>query len=445
MHGCTSETREASQQPHCPLGKMEVSTGKKGRTDSQRPAAAAAAALAERLLIVRACPEQSGGANALSTESVASVTIALCCCCRRRGLCIALTAHISSFGMSDTVGGGSGGGGGASTGGGSDSGKDRGKDRGKKRKQYQPGGANKKSKHGAAVDLNKGITGYLVTCEQGKEQHCQREVIAWLTHYADLLYPSSEETDDSGDAVADGAEVADDRPSVSNALAAELAELKQQQRQPRSSKARFVSLDTGVRGIVFIHSRHTAVDHIALLYRMMTDITSTKRLYTRYTIRIHPLHRTCFSRPDDLYAIAQPLLASLLPALPTRQQPQQPTQPATPRTFSIQLNKRGNHALFDRNNVITKLASMWERGWTVDLDEPSVVCVVEVCGRMAGIGLVERWHEFNKFNVRALGEEVYRNGQSGEKIEATLIGKDEADESVGVEVNDESEVKGAGL
>ena len=314
--------------------------------------------------------------------------------------------------------GGGGGGGGA--------------DKSKKRKQYQAGATNKRSKHGAAADLNKGISGYLVTCEQGKEQQCQREVIAWLTHYADTMYPPEQSEAAEGEE-----EVKDERPSVSSALAAELAELKQQQRQPRTSKARFAALDSGVRGIVFVHSRDTAVDHIRLLYRMLTELTATKRLHTRYTIRMHPLHRTCFSRSDDLYAIAQPLLASLLPALPTPP-PQPQSQPhAAHRTFSIQLNKRGNHALFERNEVIGKLASMWERGWTVDLDSPSVVCIVEVCGRMAGVGLVERWHEFQKFNVRALGEAVYRDGQSVGKGETVAAGQDESDVGTSAE-NDES-------
>ena len=331
--------------------------------------------------------------------------------------------------MSDAAGGNEGGGGNKSAG------------KGKKRKQYQAGGTNKKSRHGAAVDLNKGIAGYLVTCDQGKEQQCQREVIAWLTHYADTLYPTSTET-----AVADEAEVkAEERQSVGSALAAELAELKQQQRQPRSSKARFTSLDTGVRGIVFIHSRDSAVDHIQLLYTMLTDLTHTRQLHTRYTIRMHPLHRTCFSRPDDLYDIAQPLLASLLPALPTLPTPHadSPTQPpsARHRTFSIQLNKRGNHSLFDRNEVIGKLASLWQPGWTVDLEQPALVCLVEVCGRMAGIGLVERWQEFQKFNVRAMGEAVYRDAQGGGKSEVDRTEKAASDQSAKEEPSDENEVK----
>ena len=333
--------------------------------------------------------------------------------------------------MSDAVVGNGGGGGGVANGDGSG----KGAHKGKKRKQYQTGGASKKSKHGAAVDLNKGITGYLVTCDQGKEQQCQREVIAWLTHYADTMYPAGNE------AVAEEAAASEDRPSVSSALAAELAELKQQQRQPRSSKARFAALDTGVRGIVFVHSRDTAVDHLQLLYSMLADIAATKRLHTRYTIRMHPLHRTCFSRPDDLYTTAQPILATLLPTLPTPPTTT-PAGPATAahRTFSIQLNKRGSNAQFDRNEVITKLASMWERGWTVDLDEPAVVCLVEVCGRMAGIGVVERWQEFHKFNVRALGEVVYRDGESRPQGGTTVTGEKETDEP-SKDVSGQDEVK----
>ena len=316
--------------------------------------------------------------------------------------CTPLRGVIESFAMSDAAGGIGGAGGGI---GGKSS-----DDKDKKRKQYQSGGANKRSKHGAAVDLNKGITGYLITCEQGKEQQCQREVVAWLTHYADMLYPVKAEAVDTADV--HEAEAKDEPQSVSSALAAELAELKQQRRQPRTSKARFAPLDTGVRGIVFVHSRDAAVDHLQLLYRMLADITATKRLHTRYTIRIHPLHKTCFSRPEDLYTTAQPLLSALLPALPT---PPQPSQPAPSRTFSIQLTKRGNHAQFDRDDTIRQLAGMWERGWVVDLDGASVVCVVEVCGRMAGVGLVERWKEFMKFNVRALGEAVYRDGEEGKR------------------------------
>ena len=280
---------------------------------------------------------------------------------------------------------------------------------------------------------------------RARSRQCQREVIAWLTHYADTMYPTSDDTTDADDA-AGGADAADERTSVSNALAAELAELKQQRHQPRKSRARFVALDTGVRGIVFVHSRSAAIDHLQLLYRMLADITITKRLHTRYTIRIHPLHRTCFSRPEDLYATATPLLAQLLPTLPTpqptatAQQQQQPT--AAERTFSIQLNKRGSHALFDRDAVIKQLASQWVKGWSVDLDEPAVVCVVEVCGRMAGIGVVERWQEFRKFNVRALGESVYRDGKDDGKIVAGVTEEVASGEKTDTQqVDDEVEAK----
>ena len=283
-----------------------------------------------------------------------------------------------------------------------------------KRKQFGNGGAGGKRSKYAAVDLTKGLRGYLITCDSGKEQHCQREVIAWLSTNADRLYPAPSQQQQPTDAADDGAEqkVSEDvededassasRPSVGSALEAELAELKAQQRQPRRKGGgeRFAGVDTGIRGVVFVHCRDDAVEHVQLLYSMLDDVSRTHRLYTRYTIRMHPLLRTCFSRLSDILAALTPILRQRTPAL---------AADSPPRTFAIVFNKRGQHEQLHRAEVIQAVAKEVGSGWKVDLDEPQLVVLIEVATRMTGVGVVERWGELHKFNVRAMAEEGYKD------------------------------------
>ena len=130
-----------------------------------------------------------------------------------------------------------------------------------KRRQYFSGGSSssaggKRHKQtAAAIDITKGLRGFVVTCGQGKELQCQREVIAWLTDYADRLYPQQraerkdEQAEEAREEEAAGALKA---ASVGSALQAELSELQREQRQPRTTSARFAGTDSGVRGAVFI-------------------------------------------------------------------------------------------------------------------------------------------------------------------------------------------------
>ena len=279
-----------------------------------------------------------------------------------------------------------------------------------KRKQFASGGSAAKRSKFASVDLTKGLRGYLITCDSGKEHLCQREVIAWLTNYADRLYPpqpqplggaaGEAEQGKAGKGGADDDGPAAVRASVGSALEAELAELKAQQRQPRRGGGeRFAAVESTIRGVVFIHSRDEAVDHVQLLYSMLDDVTRTHRLYTRYTIRIHPLLSTCFSRLTELMALLTPILRQRTPPLPPD---------APPRTFAVVFHKRGHHEQLHRAEVIEAVAKEVGSGWKVNLDEPQVVVLVEVATRMAGVGVVERWGELHKFNVRAMAEEGYK-------------------------------------
>jgi hypothetical protein len=68
------------------------------------------------------------------------------------------------------------------------------------------------------------------------------------------------------------------------------------------------------------------------------------------------------------------------------------------------MNKRTCNDALQRADVIEAVVSRVGAGWTVDLDEPQVVVLVEVATRMAGVGILQRWQELHKFNVRALAE-----------------------------------------
>ena len=154
-------------------------------------------------------------------------------------------------------------------------------------------------------------------------------------------------------------------------------------------------------------SRSPAVDHVSLLYALLEDVHRTRRLRTRYTIRIHPLLKTCFSRLEELSDVLAGLLPLHLPPLP----------PSERRSFAVVVNKRGQHELLHRGAVIECVVAKVGSGWFVDLEAPDVVVLVEVATRMAGVGIVERWQHFHRFNVRAMAEEGYKEQSTGASTE----------------------------
>jgi len=125
----------------------------------------------------------------------------------------------------------------------------------------------------------------------------------------------------------------------------------------------------------------------AMLKQMLAD--QVKR--SRFSARLLPLTRTCFSDSEDLKTLAPPILAKGF------------EQVSPSASYAVVLQRRvGDNARMDRDTVIKAIASLVPSSHTVDLVNPDVVILIEVIGRTTGISVINDWIGLQKYSIRAI-------------------------------------------
>lgn len=141
---------------------------------------------------------------------------------------------------------------------------------------------------------------------------------------ANSLYGPVADKSEEGVAPEEGGENGgeeDKQVSVSDALEAELRELrdegrggggKDKQKNKTKSKERFLRLQDSRmgRGIVFVKVRDKAVDPCHLVPHMLRTAVETGDFRTRFSVRMFPLARSCYSSMEDLESTARTILTA---------------------------------------------------------------------------------------------------------------------------------------
>ncbi|GAB2226769.1 hypothetical protein Droror1_Dr00008559 [Drosera rotundifolia] len=174
--------------------------------------------------------------------------------------------------------------------------------------------------------------------------------------------------------------------SVDKLIEAELEELADK------SKRLFGKCDSGCNGVVFIHMRKRDGDPgpKEIVQHIMESAASTRKLMSRFLLRVLPIELTCYSSEEEISKAIKPIIAHHFP-----------TETEKPIKFAVLYDARANSGI-DRMNIIDAVAKSVPRPHKVDLKDPEKTIVVQIVKTICLIGVVEKYKELAKYNLRQL-------------------------------------------
>ncbi|XP_057789954.1 uncharacterized protein LOC131006818 [Salvia miltiorrhiza] len=174
--------------------------------------------------------------------------------------------------------------------------------------------------------------------------------------------------------------------SVDKLIEAELAELGDK------SKRRFCKLDTGCNGVVFIQMRKKEGDPSPkdIVHHMMTSLAVTKKHVSRFLLRLLPVEVSCYTSDDEIRRAIKPVIEKYFPI-----------ETEKPRKFSVLYDARANTGI-NRTKVIDAVAKSVPSVHKVDLANPDISIMVQIVKTVCLIGVVEKYKELAKYNLRQL-------------------------------------------
>ncbi|KAF8403722.1 hypothetical protein HHK36_011826 [Tetracentron sinense] len=174
--------------------------------------------------------------------------------------------------------------------------------------------------------------------------------------------------------------------SIDKLIEAELKELGDR------NKRRFVSLDSGCNGVVFVqmHKRDGDPGPKAIVQHMITSAASTRKHMSRFILRVLPVEVTCYASEEEISKAIKPLIAQYFPA-----------EAQTPQKFAVLYEARANTGV-ERMMIINSVAKSVPGPHKVDLNNPDKTIVVQIVKTLCLIGVVEKYKELSKYNLRQL-------------------------------------------
>lgn len=190
------------------------------------------------------------------------------------------------------------------------------------------------------------------------------------------------ETNDSEEVVKSKME----EKSVDKLIEDELEELKDK------SKRRFNYLDSGCNGVVFVQMRKRDEDPTPkeIAQRMITSAAETKRHMARFILRILPIEVSCYASEEEISRAIKPLIDQYFPK-----------ETKTPYKFAVLCEARANSG-FEKMKIINVVAKSVPEPHKVDLTNPERTIVVQIAKTVCCIGVVEKYKELAKYNLRQL-------------------------------------------
>ncbi|KAK9939551.1 hypothetical protein M0R45_016243 [Rubus argutus] len=174
--------------------------------------------------------------------------------------------------------------------------------------------------------------------------------------------------------------------SIDKLIDDELQELKDK------SKRRFVNLESGCNGVVFVQMRKRDGDPGPkdIVQHLMTSAAATRKHMSRFILRVLPVEVSCYASEEEISKAIKPLLAQYFPL-----------ETQSPRKFAVLYGARANTGI-DRMKIIDAVAKSVPGPHKVDLSNPDMNIVVEICKTICLIGVVENYKQLAKYNLRQL-------------------------------------------
>ncbi|KAL0139884.1 THUMP domain-containing protein 1 [Mucor lusitanicus] len=250
----------------------------------------------------------------------------------------------------------------------------------KKQKIYHCAKENSTKSHHNKFNVTPGMAGVLVMCSRGKESRAVKEALDVLARYGDKLYPpqDNEASDDSDDEELD----------LEASIAKEVAALKKP-----ASKKRYSNITTATDCVAFIRIS-PPVNPSKVVHHMLTELKETQKYMTRYISRFLPVEKTCSAHLSDIEASAKALFEPHF-----NQKDEQGN--LISRKFAVACRVR-NCTKIDRMSIINALAATVGPGHKVDLQEPELTIIAEVCQTVCMLSVVEDFNELKKYNVESI-------------------------------------------
>ncbi|XP_040993148.1 THUMP domain-containing protein 1 homolog isoform X2 [Juglans microcarpa x Juglans regia] len=174
--------------------------------------------------------------------------------------------------------------------------------------------------------------------------------------------------------------------SIDRLIEAELKELGDK------NKRRFVKLDSGCNGVVFIQMRKIDGDPGPkdIVQHIMTSAASTRKHMSRFILRMLPIEVACYTSEEEISRAIKPLVAQYFPV-----------ETQNPQKFAVLFEARANSGI-DRMKIINAVAKSVPGPHKVDLNNPDKTIVVEIIKTVCLIGVVEQYKGLAKYNLRQL-------------------------------------------
>jgi tRNA(Ser,Leu) C12 N-acetylase TAN1 len=298
----------------------------------------------------------------------------------------------------------------------------------------------------------RGAPGIILTCDRGRESKCQREALQIIEHYYAKQQQQQQQHREKEDGSSSHHETKDTTEG-SKTLSLE-EELKQLQEEDQIKKeANFGIFDTGCSGLVFalctvpgsemippvklskisksavvgedpppqtkrqkldsgtltattketddtcrpLSAAATMVystkwDPVPIVRQILQDIeqdTGKDAPSSRFVSRMIPLQATCYVSEEEMKIASQSLIERYFPSSAV--------------TFAVAVKRRFCQAALPKAKIIDIVAAaVLEKVPTckVDLDNPEVTVVMEICKTMCGLSVIPKCHDhFKNFNL----------------------------------------------
>jgi len=203
----------------------------------------------------------------------------------------------------------------------------------------------------------------------------------------------------------------DEDLDIEKQIAKEVTELSSH----RTTKRKFTPIDTGCSGVIFLRFDDESLPSpIEFLKAIVRDLETTKESKTRFIHRIVPIERTCKASAANIEANCRELAKSFFDRV---------TSPLV--SYCVLITNRNNSSIHKQEclNRIVKLLPFARA--VVNLNEPRMVIVVEVCKNLCGVSLVDEYESFHKFSVRFTAPEPYRAINNNKDKSENNAGKSE--------------------
>ncbi|TKW01238.1 hypothetical protein SEVIR_8G167400v4 [Setaria viridis] len=156
-------------------------------------------------------------------------------------------------------------------------------------------------------------------------------------------------------------------------------------------KRLFASLESGCNGCIFIQMHKRAGDPgpVEIVQNMMSSAASTRKHMSRFILRVLPVEVACYASEEEITKAISPLVEKYFPT------------ECPGHKFAVLYEARSNTGI-DRMKIINAVAKSVPQPHKVDLKNPDKTIIVQIAKTICMIGVVERYKELAKFNLRQL-------------------------------------------